>query len=523
MRLLYVVSLKKALLVLAFILCLFVLVKNPSQAAITAAKDTVTTSRPSPSSPLNASLATSDSQATVFNNGSRFLASDSAKIIKTTTTAIADNATIVASQSSGLTSVFFGETAGTQGNITLPGHAGADVLYVPITSMHIIQFITGQTLDTTGGNDTITLTFPVLTTGDANNPASPSASTFQMNSIGTSQVKVEDDTANFTNFTAVATNPTAGTNPTITITITSGSIAAGSVVKLYLGCDTWSGAACTVQAPRIINPTKNSSTTCSGSPETCTATSYKLVISTTDTQSATSENTTVGIGIIESVTVRATVDPTLSFTITGINSGSDIGSGNTGCNAGTFGVTSNSGINSSANTVNLGILQNTSAAGSTPPNIAAQLISVATNGIGGYALTATSSSSLMNPSTGYFLPALTTPSYFPASAPFFGLHPCGNDVNNTTWVEDASANDTCNFQVGNNGAADDCYWGWPTTGTTGNTTPLSIASDASGPVGSGTGETGDGNTSVAYAAGINVNVPPGEYRAVVTYIATPSF
>jgi hypothetical protein len=437
-------------------------------------------------------------------------------VIRTTTTNIINDNLIISSQSAALDTVFLGNST------SALTRNGTDVVYVPITAMHTIQFTSVQNLDT---GDDIVITFPALTTGDANNPASPSASTFQMNAIATAQIKVEDDAANFTTFTATVTNPVAGTSPVISLNVDSGTIAPGSVVKVYLGCGTWSGAACSVQAPRIINPTKNSSTTCTGTPETCTATSHKIRIDTVDSGTSNTDTATVGVGIIESVTIRATVDPTLTFTITGINSGVDLANGNAGCSGGTYGQLANSGINSSANNVNLGLIQNTPAAGGALTNLAGQFISISTNGPTGYALTATSSSSLLNPPTGFFFLTSTSPTNFAGGSDFFGFHPCGNDVN-TTWVEGSPGGGSdCTFVSGaDGGTADECLWAWPNaTGTLGSGTTLTLASDTSGPVGSGTGETGDGVTSIAYSAGIDVAVPPGEYRTVVTYVATPSF
>lgn len=507
----------RQLLFIAFILlCLFTLsVKGAF--AITAAKNTLTTSRPSPSSPLNAALGSTDTQATIFNNGSRFLASDSAKLIKTATTAVTDGGTIVASQSGDLTTVYFGEQAG------VAGFAGADVLYVPITAMHTVEFNTGIAIPVSG---IIRLTFPTLLANDADNDASPSATTFQFNNVvnggsgtGTIEVwNVTDNTEITGNVTITEVEPSPGSGGIINITLDgSTSVDLGDKIRIFLGCTASTASACTAQAPRIINPTKTASVG--------VADSWKLRIDTRNASDVGLETATVGMATNESVTVRATVDPTLTFTITGINNGTDIGNGNLGCNNGSFGVNTSSGINSTANEVNLGVLSNTPTAGNTPTNIAAQLIQITTNGSTGYALTATSSSSLMNPLTGYFLLTQETPSNYAASSDFFGLHPCGDDVDDATWVEDSSANDQCSMVVNNGGGTtDECLWAWPNdSNTLSGGTVLSIASDTLGPVGTGTTEVGDGYTSVAYSAGIDVNVPPGEYRTVITYIATPSF
>jgi|GEM_PF-1136764 len=464
------------------------------------ASDTLTTSRPSASSPLNAALGATDTQAVIFDNGSFYLASDSAKLIKTTTTAITDAGTIVASQSAALTTVYFAEQGG------VAGHAGADVLFVPITAMHKLQFTVPTTIPVSG---LITLTFPTLASGDADNTASPSATTFQTNAISSTQIMAFDDAADITtDFTSITVTPaTAGNSPIITFTLDGGtSIAAGSVVTLYLGCTAGTSTSCSTQAPRLINPTKSAAAG--------TADVWKINIQTQDASSNNLDNATVAIGTIESVTVRATVDPTLSFTIAGIANGAAVNLGNTtGC---LQTETTNAGIASTSTEVNLGLLANTpSGADVKVGNIAAQRINISTNAAGGYALTATSSGQLINPATGFFLESSTTPTAFPSSgADWFGIHPCGLDVTTATWNTTAST--ACNTYV--DGSTDPiCEYAWPAT-----TSPLTLASDATGPIGNSI-VTGNGVVSIAYAASVDAAIPPGEYRTVITYVATPTF
>lgn len=466
------------------------------------ASNTITTSRPSASSPFSANAATGDTNASIFDNGSFYLASDSAKTIKTATSAITDTGTIIASQSSALTTVYFAEALG------VAAFASADVLFVPITAMHKIQFTVPTTIPNTGD---IVLTFPSLATGDANNEASPSASTFQFNNMDTNAptlIKVLDDDTDITaNTTRTATNPTgAGDGPDINITITTGSIAAGSVVEIFIGCTTVATGDCSVKTPTLINPTK---TAADGIADV-----WKIGIQTRDGSDVNLDNATVAIGTIESVTVRATVDPTLSFTITGIANGAAVNLGNTtGC---LQTETTNAGIASTATEVNLGLLANTpSGTGVKVGNIAAQRININTNAAGGYALTATSSGQLINPATGFFLESSTTPTAFPAAgADWFGIHACGLDVTTLTW--NSSASTACNSYIA--GSADPiCLYGWPST-----TTPLSIASDSVGPVGNSL-VTGNGVVSIAYAASVDAGIPPGEYKTVITYVATPTF
>lgn len=470
--------------------------------------DTVTTSRPSASSPLNANFVIGQTQLTIYNNGSRYLASDSAKILRTTNGALVVGGLAVASQSADLLTTFLGkaELTGAQ--------AGTDVLITPVTTMHTIQFKTANAI---ANGESWVITFPQLASGDSNVTASPSASTFQLNGISSTNVKVYNVTgAAAVAVTVASTNPTAGTSPSITITNNSGSsIAGNSTIKIFLGCTTLTGSSCTTQDPRILNPTKSSTAG--------TANSYKVTLAQTGVGADT---TTISIATIESVTVRATVDPTLSFTIAGLSSASDLAAGNLGCSAGTFGQTVNTGIASSATDVNLGIVQQTpNTTGGNIPNITGQLLTITTNGATGYSLTATASSSLLNPATGYYFNANTSPTTFPGTGGiggkyhYFGLHPCGSDVD-TSWANGGGAGSAaCTLQTGVSGT--NCKFVWPSADANPGTTPITIASNPVGPIGTGNGNTG--LVSVAYAAGSDVNVPPGQYRTVITYVATPMF
>ena len=507
MYLLTLFDLKRTVVFFAVFVLLFLTFTPKSYAgSLIGAKDTVSTSRPSASSPLNETPSSSDAEVNIYNNGSRFLASDSAKIIHNSGIVL-DNSTIVASQSAALTTVYFGEAINTS------PHNGIHVLYHPSTALHTIEFTTPSGLNS---GDDIVITFPVLASGDANNTASPSATTFQLNGVGSGSIQIYDDAADITGTsTFTTTNPSAGTSPIISVNL-GAAVGVNSVIRIFVGCTAASSTTCTTQAPSIINPTKS---TTAGNDD-----AYKIRVETQDAAAsqAVRDFATVSVGINESVVVRATVDPTLTFTITGINNNTAINSANTGCS---LDETTNSGVNSDATDVNLGILANTPSINTKIGNIAAQTIAVTTNGPSGYTLTATSSSSLRNPASGFFLNASTTPLPFPAaSTNFFGLHACGNDVQaGTGYVEGGGAGTAdCDTHISGS-AATECNYAWPTnTGST-NTTPLAVASDTTGPIGSGTGETGDGITSVSYAAGTDATIPPGEYRAIVTYIATPSF
>lgn len=484
---------------------IFLLLILPSKtfaASLTGAKDTITTSRPSPSSPLSANAASGDALVSIFNNGSRYLASDSAKLKRTSTVADVDPATIVASQSAALTTVYFGETLGAA------GLAGIDVLFVPITAMHTIQFTTVNALP---ANSDIVLTFPTLTAGDSDDDASPSATTFQFNNLvsgtgGRDNIDVFDDSTDISaNVTITETEPSSGAPGILLFNLDSGTIAGGSVVKIYLGCSASTSSSCSAQVPRIINPTKAAAAG--------TGDRWKINIQTEDNNDVALDTATVAVATIESVQVFATVDPTLTFTIAGISNGTAANNGNTtGCGNT---ETTNSGISATATVVNMGIVANTPTSIDTKvSNIAAQLLTVTTNGSGGYALTATSSGPLRNPGSGFDITSSTTPAVFPNGTPWFGIHPCGLDVTAATWS--TGSDQSCNTYI-TGSTGDICKYGWPT-----QTTALSLASDTTGPIGNSIAA-GNGLVSVEYAAGVDVTVPAGVYQSIVTYVATATF
>lgn len=476
------------------ILCGFSLFfgKSAHAASLSSASATLSTSRPSPSSPLGANVTSSEGQITVFNNNSRYLASDSAKIIRTGTGAVIGNNIPVASQSATFTSVFLSGTVGTNAG------AGADVLFVPITAMHTIRFIPSTTIPV-GGQIIVSYA------GAGDNSASPSATTFAFNNLSSGNVQAA--------FSAGSSGCTfTVTAPTITCTVASSNIAAGTLVTLFIGCSLEAGGNCTNQVPTIINPTKSAQTA-------GTADIWKINLRTTDGFTDL-DTATLGIGAIESVTVRANIDPSLTFTIAGINDGSAVNLGNTtGC---LQTETTNTGINSTATDVNLGTLANSPSANNQKVgNISAQLISITTNAANGYILTATSSGHLRSAASGYFLNDSTTPTTFPSNgANFYGFHSCGldtynSDIGSTYWNTTAS-NTSCNsYNTGSTGNL--CKYGWPTA-----TGAITIASDTIGPVGNSL-IAGNGLTSVSYAAGADAGVPPGQYTTIVTYVATPAF
>lgn len=472
---------KKIFTVILITSIFFVVKSDRAHAAtLTNLSDTISTSRPSAASPLTSNAATSATVLSIANNGSRYLASDSAKIMRTSTSANVGTAFTIASQSSALTTVY------TTSGISTAAQAGTDVLIANISAMHTISFITASPVPV-GGK--IIITFP----GSGTTAASPSASTFSFNGLTSGNAAANityklnsGGTATCTSFTVAA--------PSITCTTTGAVINAGQTVTFLIGCADagTNSATCTTQSPRLINPTK---TAAAG-----TADAWNVSVTTQDASSVNLDNAITKIGTIESVQVQASVDSSFTFTISGISNGAAANTGNaTGC---TNSEITTSGFASTSTQVNLGALP---VAAAVQPNISAQLITISTNANNGYSLTATSSGALRDDASGFDITSSTTPAAFPATSPWFGIHACGADVNTTTWGASSST-------TTRGGTA---KYGWPT-----QTTAVTLATNPSGPI---TGVGGVGLTTSEYAAAVDATVPSGNYTTEITYVATPVF
>ncbi len=475
---------KKCSLIVLVVLacCLFALLNSPKTyaATLTSLSDTITTSRPSAASPLSADAGSGVTSVSIFNNGSRFLASDSAKIMRTSSGANVVTSVTVATQSSALTTVYFTTTTGTA------AQNGTDVLIANQTAMHKVSFINPQPIPS-GGK--IVITFP----GTASNTASPSANSFAFNGKGgtttddTGVVKVNGVTC------SALTGDTTG-NPKFTCT-TSGTVSTGTTVTFLIGCSSASGASCTTQSPFLINPTK---TAANG-----TADTWNVLVQTQDGSSNLLDQGTTKIATVETVLVRAQVDATFTFTIAGIASGSNVYLGNaTGC---TTTDTINTGFASLPDVVDLASLPVNSAT----INTSAQLMTIQTNASNGYSITATSSGQLSNKASGYAIASSTAGSAFPstgANSAWFGIRACGTDAN-TGLFGASSLNAT---------RGSGAIYAWPT-----QTTSITLASKATGPI--NPTSTTNGLITVEYAAAAGVETPSGNYDTTVTYVATPTF
>jgi len=447
---------------------------------------TLSTSRPSPSSPLNLAvdpLPIGSSTVTVFNNVSTFLASDSAKFFKNA--AFSENATVATTSADKLTAYFTGTTGVVQNK--------ASVLAVPITAMHTVSF-TPQTAIPIGGK--IIISYPVSNNfaGSDLNQASPSANTWMFNGLAQAtdvQMKPSAGTSTCAWVITGATNGSNNQTPTLTCTVATAAISAGTVVNVYIGCTAATYASCTTQKPLLINPTN---TSLRG-----TASIKNVQIVTQDASTNILDSASLKAGNIESVFVVAHVDPTFTFVIDGVAASTDMHQAGT-CGATYANISTNSSYASTPTEVNLGTI---TAAGNT---YAAQKMTLTSNTGVGYAITATSSGFLLNPPNGSYIvnaqgnvtanntpiPAIIST----AGGGGYGITPCdaNSRVNASTWgrATPLFANSSPNFYYT---LVD--YGGSPA-------------------------QAGDVIYSI-YGARAGNTTPPGDYWQILTYTASVTF
>ncbi len=469
-------------------------------ASLTNVSDTVTTSRPSAAATLSANLVAGGTvtSAQVGDKGDIYLASDSA-ILYPEAGETLERLTVASMSASGIPvpghkMVYF----------TTPvqySHHIGEPLVVNITATHTIQFTPNSAIPS-GGH--IILTFPTV----ANNTASPSATGFSFNGFATAGIG--------TVIRCYPTTACGGTGQSVsgnTITLTTTG-AISSTAYIAIGCNgTLSSAGvCATPNPVLINPTVSSGQ-CSGA--TCTAGPtndvWKINVQTTDASSVNLDSAKAIVATIESVQVQAQVEPTLTFAITGLANSVNYNTTVSQCGS----ETSNSGIDSTATTVNLGILIPSQI------NKAGQTLTVTTNQAFGYGITASSSGHLISPASGLYLPdanggngltsnLLPAPAAMAAGTPAFGISPCGVDV------PTSGPNWGGTGQTVASGALFANPWN-----SAGNSYAMTLANYSGGPSGGTTGT--HGVTLVRYGATIAGTTASGLYTTTLTYTASPSF
>lgn len=463
----------------------FFFTSKVNAASLASVSDTITTSRPSASAPLNADQAASATQISVVDNGSIYLASDSAVLQADTGQTL--ELVNVASMSAQITGTPNTRNVYFTSAITNTHHKGTAVL-VPVTATHTIKFTTVSNVPN-GGK--IVITFP----GSGVNTASPSASTFSFNGMTAS------GPTDVLCFPTTACSGAAITVSAPTITLTTGAAQSGATtIYVLIGCTAQSSGVCTTFAPRLINPTK---TAAAG-----TADTWKITVKTQDASLIDLDTAKAVIATVDAVQVQGTVDAYITFSIAGRNNGTSACSDTTNPGA---------GLDATATFVNLGALV------SSAINISAQRLTVDTNGSGGYSITATSSGRFINPASGFWIAnanggnGLTAndatngtapaPGFFTVGTPAFGIHPC---LVAGSYAPTIPAGWSTGATGGGAGAKYSNPWN---TGTNGFY--ASIAS-YSGPAAAS-------QTDVEYAATVGATTPAGIYSNYFTYVATPIF
>jgi hypothetical protein len=466
--------------------------------AITAVSDTLSTSRPSAAAPIDVDQAANDAFVTVkdlpgtLNNSALWLASDSAFLMPDTG-GQAGSTAIVASMSASNTPganqrrVYF--TSG----VANTHHVGTTMI-TPITSVHTIKFNTQTALS---NNYKILITFP----GAGSNSASPSATGFAFNN----EIGVPVDTTCYDVSDSQVCGGSVASNQlnTFTFTVSPGvTIAAGKTVIINIGCTTQTAGICTAAAPRLVNPTKGTGYLGGG---LGTADNWKILVSILDTGSNPIETTKTVAATVESVQVQGIIEPYISFTIAGLNNGVQISTDNASCTGNTD--KTNTGIDSKATFVNMGAIGGGF-------SLAAQDLTITTNGTSGYVLTSTSSGQFINPGTGFAFPDANgqgglsandtpAPSFVTAGTTSFGIHACGADVATGTWGSNTTGGANNKYSNPWNVGVKNYY--------------ATLASYGAGiPPSSRV-------TTVEYEATAATNVPAGTYTTALTYVATPAF
>jgi len=369
-------------------------------ATLSSASDIISTNRPSSSTTLSSNYPAGLSEIVISDNGSFFLTQDLAVIYSQ---AIEDYAIISSTSASNTPS--FGKRTLFLKNSLLYDHQRGDVITVPIASAHKIQFTTATSIP---ANGKIIITFP----GEADNTSVPSTKTFAFNGLNTTSAStlISYNVGNtLCDFLISA--------PSITCTANA-QIPAGTTATFLIGCSDKSSSAsdCIKPFPVLINPTKTNSAE--------SADMWTIAVKSENNSGITLDTANIKIGTINSLEVKAFIEPSISIETVGIVQEKDNLSLSTVCKSDEI----LSHISTDKKDISLGLLKNTPSDINTRiSNLSLQMITVKTNIKNGYTLTALSEKGLTNINTGLSIPSSTMPSIFPQKTAWFGMRPCGKD------------------------------------------------------------------------------------------------
>ena len=471
----------------AIILLIGVALVHPSitdSADLTSAKDTLQTSRVSVYARVDSSgTATGASNVKIQSS-----ASAPANTITTANINIGDTLTIGASADAYYTVVGITDSLNfTVSPVLAAGDAdNNDIIYRKVKPQHSVTFTT-KTAVANGF-------FQILLPADATTPNDGAP----------------DDQGYDFNTTVTVTAPSdVGATYDFVAGVATASGATGCTVPANYHCFEvhYSGVGSIGQAFTITLGNTNGTNTpiapAPGDTTEATAETYPVLIKNfgalADPNTATPvDKASVKIALIEAVRVTATVDPTISMTICGADTCNDVEpadslDGET--------LSNNTGATSTGTSVSLSTLDLLAA------RLEAQKITVATNGSGGYALTAIDDGNLREGSNTIDDNTAATDPATPAvlntvGTEAYGIHVCGTHVDAATW---GTGTTTCA--------------GGPTTNKysgTDSSQILPLISYTTGP-------TAGIDTYVLYKANISAITPQGDYAHSISYIATATF
>lgn len=329
-----------------------------------------------------------------------------------------------------------------------------------VVANHTIQFTTPTGV---AAGETIVITFP------------DGASDFDLSTIGAEDIDLASTTGDYSLSNAGPSGETWGVaTTTFSITFTSGSavLDANATVTIKIGTNATFEA---VSPSQIVNPAV------AGGGD-----SYEITISAGDG----ADTGATRVAIVDKVTVTASVDTVLNFSVTGVQ-------GNQTVNGTTTGATS------TATLIPFGVLQSGTA------STAAQDLTVVTNARNGFVVTVVSDGQL-DSQTGAVIDSFADGGN--QSTPVAWSAPSGDVALDNTWGHwGITSDDTDIF------AATQTY-------VAASTTPVTVFTH-DGPVdGINDPSTGTSTTRVGYSVQItDLQEAATDYQAVLTYIATPTF
>ena len=400
--------------------------------SLTTVKDTLTNDRPSVATTIGSTITAGD---TTINLGS------TADINQGDTITLCN-----AGCSTTETKIVSGILSGTQLSLTVGAtntYASGNI-FDKITSKHIITFTTRSAVS--AGKFVVTI--------PATNTTTPVTASFGLNNI-TAATTTE---YTLTGFTATTMSTSTSSSNVNFIFNFSGSVASNTSISITMG-----------NLNPLLNPTKSAAQG--------TADTFPVVVTEQDNSSNIIDTTTADIGTIEAVGVSATVAPSLTFTINGVNSGTLITAHNT-----IFTTTATS-VPFSTLTVN---------ASST----GAQFIHIDTNSNSGYAVTAQQDGSLRKTNGTAIVDFSTTAADNDGSVGFGYA------------LQSKAGSPTLPFAYNDAGAK------FKSAGFN-STTPVTIMSN--------TGPANGDEEYVDYYVKVNAQQAQGTYQNLITYIATATY